>query len=244
MAQGRSGPERGDQNQGIVASSSPKHLVRKQLRTPKAAAIAGIIFALLFATAITLVRLSMPTDPSKAGSWLADSGRKSLVSVAFNLVPFAGIAFLWFIGVIRDRLGEFEDRLFSTVFLGSGLLFVAMLFSSVAISTGLISSFDAAPATGAESAIWEFGRRMIDTMVNAYAIRMAAVFMITTCTVAHHSAIINRWLIYLGFPAALLLLFTASAAPWLMLLFPFWIFLVSIDILINNLRAQRESPGS
>lgn len=33
----------------------------------------------------------------------------------------AGIAFLWFIGVIRDRSGAHEDRFFATVFLGSGL---------------------------------------------------------------------------------------------------------------------------
>jgi len=45
-------------------------------------------------------------------------------------LPFAGIAFLWFIGVLRDRLGELEDRFFATVFLGSGLLFLAMLFAS------------------------------------------------------------------------------------------------------------------
>jgi hypothetical protein len=27
------------------------------------------------------------------------------VSLALGLLPFAGIAFLWFIGVVRDRLG-------------------------------------------------------------------------------------------------------------------------------------------
>ena len=52
------------------------------------------------------------------------------VALGLNPVPFAGIAFLWFIGVLRDRLGEFEDRFFSTVFLGSGFLFLAMLFAS------------------------------------------------------------------------------------------------------------------
>ena len=53
-----------------------------------------------------------------------------------NLIPFAGIAFLWFIGVLRDRIGEREDRFFATVFLGSGLLFVAMLFVAAAIAAG------------------------------------------------------------------------------------------------------------
>ena len=58
----------------------------------------------------------------------ADAQRRNLIRLSLNLVPFAGIAFLWFIGVIREQLGAVEDRLFSSVFLGSGVLFLAMLF--------------------------------------------------------------------------------------------------------------------
>ena len=53
--------------------------------------------------------------------------RSGLIRLSLHLVPFA-VAFLWFIGVVRDQLGNVEDRLFSTVFLGGGLLFLAMLF--------------------------------------------------------------------------------------------------------------------
>jgi len=52
-------------------------------------------------------------------------------------VPFAGIAFLSFIGILRDRLGQLEDRFFTTVFLGSGLLFAAMRFASGAVTGGI-----------------------------------------------------------------------------------------------------------
>ena len=58
--------------------------------------------------------------------------------LALNLLPFAGIAFLWFIGVVRDRIGQGEDRFFATVFLGSGLLFIAMLFVTGAVAGGLV----------------------------------------------------------------------------------------------------------
>ena len=67
------------------------------------------------------------------------------MALALNLVPFAGIAFLWFIGVLRDRLGEREDRFFATVFLGSGLLFLAMLFISAAVAGGIIIAHTADP---------------------------------------------------------------------------------------------------
>lgn len=63
-----------------------------------------------------------PPDPAAAGAWLIDPTRRSALVVALNLVPFAGIAFLWFIGVVRDRIGPREDRFFASVFLGSGLL--------------------------------------------------------------------------------------------------------------------------
>jgi hypothetical protein len=82
----------------------------------------------LLIAALVLLRLSVPADPRVAGTWLTDPGRRVAVKIALDLIPFAGIAFLRFIGVIRDRAGEREDRFFAIVFLGSGLLFVAMLF--------------------------------------------------------------------------------------------------------------------
>src|SRR5246500_3730911 len=115
------------------------------LRTPRAAAVAGIIFSVLLITALTLLRLSFPPSPGTAGIWLTDSAHRAAVAVGLNLVPFAGIAFLWFIGVIRDRIGDREDRFFATVFLGSGLLFVGMLFVAAAVAGAAIAAATAQP---------------------------------------------------------------------------------------------------
>ena len=115
-----------------------------QLRTPRAAAVAGIIFSVLLITALVLIRLSSPGHPAAGSQWLTDSGKRAAVAVALNLVPFAGIAFLWFIGVLRDRIGEREDRFFATVFLGSGLLFVGMMFVAAAVGGALIAAAAAA----------------------------------------------------------------------------------------------------
>ena len=110
-----------------------------ELRTPRAAAAAGILFSLLLGLALILITVSAPSDPAAAGAWLTDPARRRAVVIALNLVPFAGIAFLWFIGVVRDRIGQREDRFFASVFLGSGLLFVAMLFAAAAFAGGLIA---------------------------------------------------------------------------------------------------------
>ena len=114
-------------------------LTRANFKTPKAAAIAGILFCILLLTIFWLLRISVPTDPLEPGDWLKTSANR--VALALNLVPFAGLAFLWFIGVLRDRLGNREDRFFATVFLGSGLLFLAMLFAAAAVVGGMLATF-------------------------------------------------------------------------------------------------------
>src|ERR1017187_2820593 len=67
---------------------------RKSLRTPRAAAVAGIIFSLLLIAALVLPGASPPADPAQAGAWLTSSTRRAEVALALNLIPFAGIAFL------------------------------------------------------------------------------------------------------------------------------------------------------
>ena len=106
---------------------------RSALRTPRAAAVAGIAFSVLLISSLALLRISVPADPAVPGAWLTNWERAA-VATGLNLIPFAGIAFLWFIGVIRDRIGAHEDRFFATVFLGSGLLFVGMMFVAAAVA--------------------------------------------------------------------------------------------------------------
>jgi hypothetical protein len=105
---------------------------QRGLETPRAAGVAGLAFAGLFIASIVLLRNS-PSGASTPAEirdfYLGEqAGRVSLVGV--YLAPFSGIAFLWFIAVIRNLIGDREDRFFATVFLASGLLFVAMLFDT------------------------------------------------------------------------------------------------------------------
>ena len=79
-------------------------LVSKQLRTPRAAAIAGIAFSILLLAFFWPLRRSLPPDPTYPGTCLRTHAGS--VALALNLVPFAGVAFLWFVGVLRDRLGD------------------------------------------------------------------------------------------------------------------------------------------
>jgi hypothetical protein len=199
------------------------------LRTSRAAAVAGIIFGVLLITALVLLRVSAPARPEVAGTWLADPGRRAAVAFALNLVPFAGIAFLWFIGVLRDRIGEREDRLFATVFLGSGLLFVAMLFVAAAVAGATIA---ASTPVRAGTDVLALSRNTTVSLLNVYAMRMAAVFTLTTVNIARRTAIVSRWLIVAGLVCALILLVGVGISPWVELLFPAWILALSLEILI------------
>ena len=204
------------------------------LRTPRAAAAAGIAFAVLTATSLILLRLSTPANPGSAGEWLSDSGRRKAVSVALNLVPFAGIAFLWFIGVVRDRIGGQEDRFFATVFLGSGLLFVGMFFSAAALAGGLLGAAASHTSGTPGSDTLALGRGATSILLNVYAMRMAAVFTLTTVTIARRTGIISRWLWSAGVASAIVLLVAVSFSSWVELLFPAWILALSIDILAGG----------
>ena len=213
-------------------------LRRSRLTTPRAAAIAGILFSVLLITSLAMIRLSIPADPHEAGQWLAGDARP--VELALNLLPFAGIAFLWFIGVIHDRLGEYEDQLFATVFLGSGLLFLAMLFASAALAGGIVIAYGASPTALNNSEAYGFARAATYVTLNTYAIKMAGVFMISTCTLFLRTKVTPRWMALLGYVLALLLLVSISRVSWIFVVFPVWIFLISIYILIEN---YRRGPG-
>jgi hypothetical protein len=222
---------------GLVAEGSRPDLsvprTRQALTTPRAAAIAGIAFAVLLGTSIILLRLSLPSEPSAApGVTTAQSGS---VRLALNLMPYLGIAFLWFIGVVRDRIGEFEDRFFATVFLGSGLVFLATLFSATAVAGALIAGAAAGPI-GAD--VWSVTRATTLTVLDVYATKMAGVFMVSTATIALRTRVLPRWLAVVGLAIALVLVVLGGRIHWIDIAFPGWVLLVSVHILRAGIRVQ------
>jgi hypothetical protein len=210
-----------------------------RLRTPRAAAIAGLVFSILLMAAIALLRLAVPLDPLEPGAWLETSSEK--VVLALHMIPFAGIAFLWFIGVLRDRLGDLEDRFFSTVFLGSGLLFLALLFIAAAIAGALIIAHAGQPGALTRSPTFTLARAMAYNILNVYVLKVAGVFMITTSTIAIRTGLAARWIAYLGYGLAALLLFGGGFTDWMFMVFPLWVLVLSGYILLDNLRRQ---PGT
>ena len=217
-------------------------LTSTTLRTPKAAAVAGIVFSLLTITIFWLLRSSFPLPPMAA---LAGLNRSApVIAFAIYLVPFAGVAFLWFIGVLRDRLGRHEDQFFATVFLGSGLLFLAMLFTAAAIVGSILAAFATKPDQSINAETFIFVRSLAFVLMNVFAIKMAAVFMISTSMIIARTRIVPRYLSYLGILAGIFILLTSQSVDWAFLVFPVWVLLFSAQILIDNFRRPSALPSS
>lgn len=226
-----------------MTNGADAQLLRARLRTPRAAAIAGIIFALLLIWSLWLLLHSVPANPLESGAWLEASSER--VAFALNLVPFAGVAFLWFIGVLRDRLGAMEDQLFATVFLGSGMLFLGMLFVAASAVGGLLLAYSVQPKALFDSGTFAFARAFTFNIMRIYAFKMAAVFMMSASTLALRTHFTARWIALLGYASSLFLLIGSGYVDWALFVFPIWVMLVSVYILIDNFAgASRNAPRS
>jgi len=213
--------------------------VAEEMRTPRAAGVAGIIFGVAIIAVEILIHLAIPSEGDPA-LWIDDATRRGQLSWALTLVPYAGIAFLWFIGVIRSRLGNREDRLFATTFLGSGLIFVAMLFSSAAM-LGALLVLEVGPHPAPVDEVRLFSATAT-LLLTTFGIRMAAVFTLVVTNLGRRTGIVPRWLQIVGYASALVLLIAPPRTFWAVVLFPVWVLLLSIQILVSGGRAEAAQP--
>lgn len=177
--------------------------------------------------------VGLKTDLTRIGdaaqkAWEAAQTAKTPFSVAPYKTEAATaqsvICFLWFIGVVRDGLGRFEDKFFASVFLGSGLLFLAMIFVSSAVGVALVASRGA--DYGAD--VHVFGQALLIALSKTYALRMAAVFMMSLATIWLKTGLVSRGLVIFTYVVALTLLVASDVTVWLTLAFPVWVLIVSV----------------
>ena len=205
----------------------------RRAATPIAGAIAGMLFAVIFSVSVLILDTTMTDIARDTGAWLEVDAAKFKFALA--LMPFAGIFFLWFIAVTRDRLGRFEDQFFGTVFLGSGLLFLAMMFAAAASAGAIAAAYDKAPSTFPTSGAYVYARQIVVQIFNVYALRMAAIFLISQGTLWLRTGVMPRWAALITYVVALVLLFIVTQGSWVILVLPAWVFLVSLYILVTHL---------
>ncbi len=122
--------------------------------------------------------------------------------------------------MVRDGFGRYEDKFFASVFLGSGILFLAMTFVAAGVAAGLVASSALLDKSGDASGASTLGQVVIIALFKTYAIRMAAVFMISLATIWLKTGLMPKWLIGTTYLVAVSLLIGSDISTWIVLAFP------------------------
>jgi hypothetical protein len=194
-----------------VPGPPPGRYIPRTMRSIEAAAIAGLLHSVL-SLAATGMLLSAP-DPADGdqviADWYLNDGNQRTLILAVNLLTISSIMFVWFVAVIRRRVGERENRFFGTVFFGSALLLTGAWLVAMTQAGGL-------------------------TMASIVATRLEAVFMIASTTVGRLSEAFPRWLVLIGYAVGVTLLLMPVPNEALTWVFPIWVAVVSAVLLIRR----------
>jgi hypothetical protein len=219
----------------VAASASPELLqpLARGLRAPRAAGVAGLLFSALFVASLVLLYDHPPTGASagELKAYYEHGHGRYLTLVGLYLAPFAGIAFLWFIAVARSHVGQRADRFFDTVFLGSGILFVAMLFTAAAASGTFSAAVRFQDVNAPVSGAVDLTRGLAYSLLFTFGMKAGAVFMFVTSTIGFQTRGLPRWLVFVSWIVAALMLVSVSFWPPIILVFPAWATAISLVIL-------------
>jgi hypothetical protein len=218
------------EGEALAGATVPATAGRTGLWSVRAAGFAGLAFSVLFITALVELRDSPPAADSDVLRWYATA--RDRILFATYLIPFAGIAFLWFLAVVRRRIGRAEDQFFSTVFLATGLLFTAMLFTAGAAATSSASlAFAPGDSAAGDAQFIAVTRTLAQTVFYGFAIKMAAAFMLVTSSIGMRAGALPRWFAVLGIVAALVMLVSIGFLEPIAIVFPVWVGAVSVLLL-------------
>jgi len=183
-----------------------------------------------------MTALPGPTaSDSEITDFYASGQTRLILALGLYLMPFAGIAFLWFAVALRmwvARSNIREDTLLSNVQLVSAIVFIGLFLAGAASSTVLGLKVELTGAPLEPDAAGEFP--LFGTaLLLVFAMRMAAMFVFTTSGIARNHELFPRWFIWSGYVVGLFLLVSASMNPLLILVFPAWVLVLSVILLVK-----------
>jgi hypothetical protein len=227
--------------QSVIASVPGHDLLTReqfsQLKRPATfTAIAGFVFSLLFITGFYLLgevpRGSGVTD-QEVIDYYSSSDADTVAIVSLYIIPFAGIAFLWFVVSLRMwisvRATRTVDVLFSNIQLASGILYLALFFTAAAAMSVNSIIKDLEHADVQPNAAREFPQYGA-SLFYVFAIRMGAMFVFTTMTIGRKSNIMPKWFIISGYLLGIGMLLSATFSKVMILAFPVWCMVLCIII--------------
>lgn len=212
---------------------------RGNLRSIEAAAVAGIVYSVLAVCSMSvfLVTPDLGMSDSELSEWYS-AGGTSNVLVGLNLATVSSIAFLWFVAVIRRRIGEREDRFFSTVFTGSATLYVAVWLVGAALLAAPAIALAAQESADVSRSGVSMTLGAAAGLILVVAPRLQAVFVIATSTLLLRTSAMPRWVSWFGYVVGIALFIVPNIYRFLGVGLPLWVLIVSITLLILRRRPE------
>jgi hypothetical protein len=208
------------------------------LRSIEAAAVAGLVFAALSIVGSILIgtQPALSATAAETSSWYSDATNRTVVTVGLSCFAFAAVAFLWFIAVIRRRIGDREDKFIATVLYGSGVLVAGVMLVAAAAVASPAVTFHLAEGRVVDSggliAVRGFGR----TLELLVLLRLQAVFVVAVSTLAARTGVFSKALSYFGYAMAFVMFVVPILTSPLGLAFPLWVSVVSTAMLVRASR--------
>jgi hypothetical protein len=212
---------------------------RGRLASVESAAIAGIICAAGWSIGLSVLLKSPVAGASDAEIRRfysgPDVGRDAVL--ALQVIIFATIAFIWFVGVVRSRLGEQEPKLVGTVFLGGAIILAGLTLVGAAVlaAPSVLVEAGGTPDPGAAA----ISRALAVTVLSVFTPRVATLVMFSTAALARRTRALPRWLIVLTYVVGLAEFVNVTISTPAVYVFPAWIALVSVVLLVR----PRPQPG-
>jgi hypothetical protein len=229
---------------------APNRTIHRDLSSRKAAILTarlGIVQALLTLAAYWLLAQApgLSASDEEILEFYNSDQRWMVIVAGLYLMPFAGIAFLWFVVALRMWIKESsrEDALFSNVQLVSAIVFIGLFFAAAAAESVLAVSIDSMGAEFEISMARQFPQYG-SALLLVFAMRMASVFVFTTSTIGLKHRILPKWFVWSGYIVGLFLLLSATISPLLILVFPIWVLVLSVFLLVRARNMPMEPQGS
>jgi hypothetical protein len=174
--------------------------------------IAAIVFAVTFVLGFLMVSDSPDGDASNL-KWIryyADSGNRRMVVIGVILLTLAAIAFLIFLGILREWLrgAAAGSTWIATVTFASGVVFVAMV-GVFALGQGSVAAsinFGDAPVPRDADIMRTFVSAGFGALL-LFGATTAGLLTFTTSLLSGRAGLLPRWLVVSGYVAAVIVFF-------------------------------------
>lgn len=222
----------------------PSSTLRTRAASIEAAAVAGLVCAIGWGLSLwgLLSAPGLDATDREITEYYASAANRTAALVWVQVLVFSTIAFLWFVGVVRGRIGDREPKLFGTVFFGSSILLAGLLFLGAALlaAPAVQAAGDRSTDPGAVSLL----RAGAAIVLSVFLPRVATLVMFSTASLGRVTGTLPRWLVVVTYVAGAYELVNVTLDSPTVYLVPAWIALVSVVLLVRHPTQAFRPAGS